>query len=296
MKKLSILTLLVITMVFFNNVLLAQNKTMQKERDKEYKTKMNEFKSENYKVVGTSKSLDVALLEFYEKLNTEMVAVKGGTFTIGCTWEQGEDPDCQRGEYPAHQVTLDDYYMGKYEVTQGLWEAVMGSNPSRFKSGANYPVETVGWDDCQDFIKKLNSLTGKNFRLPTAAEWEYAARGGNKAVEQTKYAGSNDIDEVAWYGENSGGKSHAVGTKKPNALGLYDMSGNVYEWCSDLYRDYSRNSVTNPQGSSSGRLREIRGGGWCCYDSDARVSCRNEFYSDNRSYNYGFRLAYSSSK
>ncbi|MGN0229129.1 MAG: formylglycine-generating enzyme family protein [Muribaculaceae bacterium] len=188
----------------------------------------------------------------------EMVAVESGTFTMGATSEQGSD--AWDDEKPAHKVTLSDYYIGKTEVTQALWKAVMGDNPSYYK-GENLPVEQVSWNDCQEFIKKLNSLTGKKFRLPTEAEWEYAARGGSKS-RGYKYSGSNNIDEVAWYDDNSGSKTHEVGTKRPNELGIYNMSGNVWEWCSDWYDKYSGNAQTNPKGPDSGSDRVGRGGGW----------------------------------
>lgn len=217
----------------------------------------------------------------------DMVSVKGGTFTMGATSEQGSD--CYDRECPTHQVTLSDYMIGKTEVTQELWQAVMGSNPSFFK-GYNLPVESVSWNDCQEFIKKLNSLTGLNFRLPTEAEWEYAARGGNNS-KGYKYSGSNDIDRVAWYEEtanHSGTKP--VATKVPNELGLYDMSGNVWEWCNDWYGDYSSDSQTNPKGPSSGSKRVYRGGSWTRYARNCRVSYR---YYNNLDYgfnNLGLRL------
>ena len=200
-----------------------------------------------------------------------MVAVGGGTFTMGATSEQGSD--AMEDEKPAHEVTLSGYYIGQTEVTQALWEAVMGSNPS-YRRGDNLPVERVSWDDCQVFIQKLNQLTGKQFRLPTEAEWEYAARGGRKS-RGYKYAGGNNIGSVAWYDDNSGYKTHPVATKQANELGIYDMSGNVSEWCSDWYGDYQLSSRSNPQGPSSGFGRVSRGGS---YHNDAwrcRVSYRN---------------------
>ncbi len=217
----------------------------------------------------------------------EMIPIEGGTFTMGATPEQGSD--ASGSEKPAHQVTLSSYAIGKYEVTQALWTAVMGNNPSRFK-GDNLPVEQVSWDDCQKFIKKLNSLTGQNFRLPTEAEREFAARGGGKS-NGYKYSGSNDWDEVAWYWNNSGSKTHAVGTKKPNELGIYDMSGNVWEWCNDWSGDYQSTAVTNPTGPSSGISRVFRGGSWnddarCC-----RVSRRSWCSPDYRVNDMGLRLA-----
>ena len=210
----------------------------------------------------------------------EMVYVEGGTFDMGATTEQGSD--AENDEKPVHSVTLSDYYIGRCEVTQELWEAVMGSNPSLFK-GAQYPVECVSWNDCQNFIKKLNSLTGRTFRLPTEAEWEYAARGGNKSLHY-KYSGSGNIGNVAWYDDNSGSSTHAVGTKSPNEFGIYDMSGNVWEWCSDWKGGYSAGAQTNPQGPSSGSFRVLRGGSWDYDAGYCRVSCRDDddpYYSDN---------------
>ena len=174
-----------------------------------------------------------------------MIAVEGGTFQMGATSEQGSDAESD--EKPVHSVTLSDYCIGETEVTQELWEAVMGSNPSGFSGYPQRPVEKVSWNDCQEFITKLNQLTGKNFRLPTEAEWEYAARGGNKS-QGYKYSGSNTIDNVAWYYSNSASRTHDVKTKSPNELGIYDMSGNVWEWCYDWYGSYSSGSQTNPTG------------------------------------------------
>ena len=217
----------------------------------------------------------------------KMIAVEGGTFQMGATSEQGSD--AYSDEKPVHSVTLSDYYIGETEVTQELWEAVMGSNPSYFSGYLQRPVEDVSWNDCQEFITKLNNLTGKNFRLPTEAEWEYAARGGNKS-QGYKYSGSNIIGNVAWYYDNNDDKTHNVKTKQANELGIYDMSGNVWEWCQDWYGNYSSNSQTNPTGPTSGSCRVLRGGGWYGPASDCRVSGRS-YGSPNYGYdNYGFRL------
>ncbi len=213
-----------------------------------------------------------------------MVGVEGGTFTMGATSEQGE-----KNEKPAHQVTLSTFSIGETEVTQELWQAVMGSNPSNFK-GAKRPVENVSWEDCQTFIIKLNQLTGKNFRLPTEAEWEYAARGGNRS-KGYKYAGSNIIDDVAWDIYNSGRQTHDVGTKRANELGLYDMAGNVEEWCGDWYDGYSSGSQTNPKGPSSSPGRVRRGGSSNDNAVDCRVSSRFYYSSSYRAGYLGLRLA-----
>ena len=219
----------------------------------------------------------------------EMVYVEGGTFEMGATTEQGGDT--WGDEYPVHSVTLDGYYIGKYEVTQELWEAVMGSNPSYF-NGSQNPVERVSWNDCQEFISRLNSLTGRTFRLPTEAEWEYAARGGNKS-RHYKYSGSNNIDDVAWYDDNTGRKTHPVGTKSANELGIYDMSGNVFEWCSDWYDYdyYSSGAQTNPQGPSTGSYRVLRGGSGDDFASYCRVSLRFNSDPGYSYYFFGLRLA-----
>ena len=217
----------------------------------------------------------------------KMISVEGGAFTMGATAEQGSDVN--KDEKPTHKVTLFSYAIGETEVTQELWQAVMGSNPSNF-SGIQLPVECVSWDDCQIFITKLNQLTGANFRLPTEAEWEFAARGGNKSLGY-KYAGGNTIDDVAWYEDNSNGTTHAVAQKLSNELGLYDMSGNVWEWCQDWFGDYSSSAQTNPTGSSSGHIRIIRGGG-CYYPAkECRVSLRGGSAPADSYHNIGLRLA-----
>ena len=222
-------------------------------------------------------------------ISIEMVKVEAGTFMMGATPEM-EKPNSD--EKPLHQVTLiNDYYMGKYEVTQALWEAVMGSNPSKYK-GDNLPVEKVSWNDCQEFISKLNSLTGRKFRLPTEAEWEYAARGGKRS-RGYQYSGNSNISDVAWYDGNSGSKPHPVGTKQANELGIYDMSGNVYEWCSDWYGSYSSSSQTNPTGADSGSNRVYRGGSWYDYAWSCRLSNRYFNTPDFRIDDLGLRLALS---
>ena len=199
------------------------------------------------------------------------------------------DSEATYWEKPVHNVTLSDYYMGETEVTQELWEAVMGTNSSNFR-GLNKPVENVSWEECQEFIAKLNEMTGKNFSLPTEAQWEYAARGGNKS-HGYKYSGSNTISEVAWYGNNSSLSTHRVGAKSPNELGLYDMSGNVWEWCSDRYGEYSASSQMNPTGPTTGSSRVCRGGGWDSSATYCRVVNRLINSYGDRYFFYGFRLA-----
>jgi formylglycine-generating enzyme required for sulfatase activity len=255
-------------------------------------------------------------------VNIEMVFVKGGTFMMGCTAEQGSD--CFDREKPAHSVTVSDFYIGKYEVTQEQWVRVMGgnNNPSYFKGG-KLPVDSVSWNDVQEFILRLNTLTGKKYRLPTEAEWEYAARGGQNS-KGYKYSGSNNVGNVAWYNVNSGDKvlrdglieeyfnkddiggynnvltsnknrTHPVGTKLPNELGLYDMSGNVYEWVSDWYGEYSSSAQANPKGPSTtlDSYRVLRGGSWYSAAGDCRVSDRGYYGPGFSYYSIGFRLVLS---
>ena len=225
----------------------------------------------------------------------EMVFVEGGTFLMGCTSEQGGD--CPYGN---QLVTVSDFYISKYEITQGQWEAIMGTSIRQqrdkdnrgwpiYGEGANYPMYYVSWNDVQEFISRLNSLTGKQYRLPTEAEWEYAARGGKKS-KGYKYSGSNFIEQVAWYSDNSGNTTHPVGSKQPNELGIYDMSGNVWEWCYDWYGAYGSGSQTNPVGPGSGAFRVFRGGSWLNIAAGILVSCRGKHTPSSRSYNFGFRL------
>ncbi len=220
-----------------------------------------------------------------------MIYVQGGTFTMGATHEQtNTDSD----EYPVHQVTLSDYYIGAEEVSQALWQAVMGNNPSFFKHSAK-PVETVSWHDCQEFIRKLNALTGKTFRLPTEAEWEYAARGGNKS-KGYKYSGSNNIDDVAWYSGNvsalplNSQETQVGSTKNANELGIYDMSGNVSEWCADWYGSYSNSAQLNPSGASSGYSCVVRGGWRHSTSSECRISARSSNRTGDSDITTGLRL------
>ena len=225
-------------------------------------------------------------------IEIKMVKVEGGTYTMGAS---GADIEAQDNEFPAHIVTLSDYYICTTEVTQQLWRAVMGSNPSFFTENVLCPVENVSWNMCQQFLTKLNQMTGQNFRLPTEAEWEFAARGGNKS-QGYKYAGSNDISEVAWYSGNASRKTHQVAQKLPNELGLYDMSGNVFEWCNDWYGSYyATNGQTNPQGPSTGSQRVFRGG---CYEdfynassTECRVTNRCNTWPEFTFESLGLRLA-----
>ena len=219
----------------------------------------------------------------------KMVKVAGGTFQMGATSEQGSD--ASDDEKPVHSVTLSDYWIGETEVTQALWQAVMGSNPSWFTGDSQLPVENVSWNDCQTFIQTLNELTGQSFRLPTEAEWEFAARGGISTLGY-KYASSNTVGDVAWYKDNSSSKTHPVATKSPNELGLYDMSGNVWEWCQDWYGSYSSSAQTDPVGPSSGSSRVPRGGSWFINAGGCRVAARNGYTPSIRSSDLGLRLAF----
>ncbi len=223
----------------------------------------------------------------YGNHSYKMVYISGGSFDMGATPEQVRES--YSNEKPVHKVILSSYRIGATEVPQWLWVAIMGNNPSHFE-GDNLPVENVSWNDCRDFISRLNSLTGKNFHLPTEAQWEYAARGGSQSTGY-KYSGSDNLDAVAWYDGNSGGKTHPVATKNPNELGLYDMSGNVWEWCRDLYGNYDKSSQTDPIGPSSGSYRVDRSGSWISSARLCRISNRYNVSPGNRDNYLGFRLA-----
>lgn len=220
----------------------------------------------------------------------KMVKVDGGIFTMGATPEQGDD--AYNSEKPAHQVTLSSYSIGQTEVTQELFLAVMGYNWSHFTGDLHLPADQLSWSECQEFITKLNQITGKTFRMPTEAEWEYAARGG-KQSKGYKYAGSNNIDEVAWYDDGiSPRATKPVATKKPNELGLYDMSGNVMEWCSDWYGPYSSEPQIDPVGPESGSDRITRGGSYSfSLPRLCRVSCRRYYSPTFEAPANGLRLA-----
>lgn len=234
----------------------------------------------------------------------QMVYVAGGKFKMGCTSEQ--DDDCWEDEHPTHYVKLNNFYIGKYEITQKQWKQIMDTNPSRFNDCEDCPVDNVSWMDIQEFLRRLNAKTCKTYRLPTEAEWEYAARGGAKTGKH-HYCGSNDIEQAGWYWRNSGenkltGKwswnhieankncTHPVGQKHPNELGIYDMSGNVWEWCNDWKSTYSKHTATNPTGAENGSNKIMRGGAWDSNDRDCRTSSRYYVTPGDKNDSYGFRL------
>ena len=228
-----------------------------------------------------------------DDIEPEMVFVEGGRFTMGCIVD-----DCLDDEKPSHQVTVSHFHISKQEITQALWRTVMGDNLSYFK-GDSLPVENVSWNEVQEFIGKLSRLTGKQYRLPTEAEWEFAARGGNKSMDY-RFSGSNEADDVAWYWNNipsqvmgvEGYGTQTVGLKLPNELGIFDMSGNVFEWCSDWYGEYDSSDQTDPAGPASGAYRVVRGGSWSNGKQGVGVSNRG-FIMPNLRFNYlGFRLVW----
>lgn len=234
------------------------------------------------------KTAEQVLLSEEKLISIDMVYVEGGTFTMGALPKHGDDAD--EYEKPVHNVTLSSYYIGKYEVTQAQWKEVMGSNPSFFK-GDNLPVENVSWNDTQIFIRKLNEKTGNKYRLPTEAEWEFAARGGNRS-RGFKYSGNNSYSVVAWHYKNSGKNTHPVGSKGANELGIYDMSGNVWEWCQDWYSDYNATAQTNPKGPAAGKYKVKRGGSWHHHFKYCRNSARSsDKYLDSKQNYNGLRLA-----
>ncbi len=215
-----------------------------------------------------------------EGVSFTMIKVQGATYIMGAS---DNDLDACVIEKPAHKEKISDFMIGETPVTQELWQAVMCANPSYFEGDMQRPVDSVSWDDCQAFIRKLNQLTGQNFRLPSEAEWEYAARGGNRS-KGYKYAGSNSVDAVAWYDDNSGRTTHPVKTKQPNELGIYDMSGNVWEWCQDNWCD----DYNSPRDSG---YRVLRGGTWFYVARGVRVSSRGYLHPNFGGYYVGLRLA-----
>ena len=287
-----------------------KNELKQEKIPPQYKTETEQKTAQNTQTGGeTDPKAQQAIIPVESRITKvgnvsfDMVKVAGGTFKMG-----SEDKDAQDDEKPVHSVTLSDFYIGKYEVTQKQWRDVMGSDPPelRFKGCDNCPVENVSWNDIQEFLKKLNSQSKTQFRLPTEAEWEFAARGGN-ASRGFKYSGSDNIDEVAWYWGNSGDKkltgewdddkitknnckTHPAGTKKANELGIFDMSGNVWEWCFDWFGDYNSAAVRNPQGAATGSFRVYRGGSWDDLAFNCRPTRRGSYTPTYRGHYLGFRV------
>ena len=238
--------------------------------------------------------LTICMVEIYGQgtahkiIEPEMIFLEGGVFMMGCSASE-HGVDCKEHERPLHKVTISSFNIGKYEVTQQQWNSIMGNNPSLSKKGDNYPVDNVSWDDAQKFTSLLNKNTGKNYRLPTEAEWEYAAQGGVKS-KGYKYSGSNNLNDIALYDENSGNSIHSVGTKQSNEAGIYDMSGNVWEWCNDWYSEYPSSPQHDPKGATTGSYRILRGG---CFFSEKRqctITFRSYSHPGNRWKAHGIRL------
>ena len=291
-------------MIYSNGLLVSESSTFRLRQvsipaDDEIYDYLNKKEKNDSKEEETEEESQSAVREFTVKgVSFKMVRLEGGTFQMGATPEQGSD--AYDREQPVHSVTLSGFSIGQTEVTQALWQAVMSTtvrqqrdnvNPS-YKlrgEGDNYPMYYISWEECQTFITKLNQLTGQKFRLPTEAEWEYAARGGNQSMGY-KYSGSNTIGSVAWYTGNSS-QAHPVAMKQPNELGIYDMSGNVDEWCQDWYDSYKSSAQLNPKGPYSGSTRVRRGNSWYSNARSCRVSYRNSGEPSGKGYNVGFRLA-----
>ncbi|MDB5281463.1 MAG: Sulphatase-modifying factor protein [Bacteroidota bacterium] len=278
MKKITLL----VFVLFFVTGLFAQSKTATSPRDTSLAHKHAPKRENN---VASNVPMEILV-----NIEANMVNVSGGSITMGC--DNPQDTDCYYWEKPAHMITVSNFYISKYPVTQRQWEAIVGINPFSSKYCPDCPVENVSWYDTQIFFSKLNQMTGKEYRLPTEAEWEYAAKGGAKTKE-FKYAGSNNPDEVGWNGNNSNKQTHPVGTKKPNELGLYDMSGNVWQWCSDWFNEkyYTKSPVLNPEGPKRAEYRVCRGGSWWSDPADTRTINRDRYPADARDDDVGFRIA-----
>ncbi len=285
-----------------NRILSEQNNNLEEQNNKlkeqinqlEEKVKSLNYKLEKYK--NPKDKIEQKSLPQIEiiaipgtEVSFKMVFIEGGTFMMGAN--KG-DTEANWDEKPAHEVTLSDYWIGETQVTQALWVAVMGENPSKFKGDTNLPVEHVSFEDCREFIKRLNKLTGREFRLPTEAQWEFAARGGNQGKDNHhQFAGSNRIGDVSWYHKNSERKTHPVGGLDPNELGIYDMSGNVWEWCNDWFRNYSRSTDIDPCGPKRGFHRVCRGGSCVDTAKNCRISLRTTIYPKEKTDYFGLRLA-----
>jgi len=232
----------------------------------------------------TSDTTNGAAVMLNDSITIELVKVSAGSFTMGS--EKGYS-----NEMPLHRVTLDEFYIGTYEVSQKLWHAVMGANPAHFNDCPDCPVEMISYADATDFIERLNRLTGLMFRLPTEAEWEYAANGGTDG-KRTRYSGSYKVIEVAWYERNAENRTHPVGLKMANELGIYDMSGNVYEWTQDWMGRYKRKGQVNPLGAERGKMKVIRGGCWYDTRDGCSIHCRVEMNPSDKNGCLGLRLAH----
>lgn len=287
MKQVILLALLLAFSINGNAQRNNNNSSVAKVKPKHTTTSKTNMPN-NSPTIGTSTYTPDVKTFTVNGVSFQMVEVRGGTFRMGATSEQVND--AKSDEKPVHQVTLNSYYIGKYEVTKELWLTVMYNSST--SKGSRKPVERVSWNDCQTFISKLNALTGKHFRLPTEAEWEFAARGGVKSMGY-KYSGSNTSGDVAWFLDNSGADTHDVGTKSPNELGIYDMSGNVWEWCQDWYGNYSSSSQTNPTGPSNGKCRIYRGGSWGYNAVDCRSALRESDAPNESFMGIGLRLVLS---
>ncbi|MCI7496930.1 MAG: formylglycine-generating enzyme family protein [Prevotella sp.] len=224
-----------------------------------------------------------------KQFDMPMVEIKGGSFIMGS--DLNTDPDAEEDEAPRHQVTVSSFKMGKYLVTQSEWKQVMEDTKAQKSKNGKYPMINVTWEEVQTFISRLNEQTGRHFRLPTEAEWEYAARGGAKASNKGSiYSGGDDLKTMGWYADNSGNRPHPVGMLAPNALGLYDMSGNVWEYCSDWYGDYQAKKQTNPKGPATGDYHVIRGGSWNSSSHCCRITYRQDNSIISPTPDIGFRL------